>query len=221
MEKQLFQRLEELYPEMVQIRRQLHQFPELSFQEVKTPQMIADFLENIGVEVRRNVGGRGVLGYIKGGHPGKTVAIRADFDALPIQEETNLPFASQHPGVMHACGHDAHTATLLVLAKALMEIRAELSGTIVLIHQFAEELAPGGAIEMIKDGCLQNVDVIFGTHVWSSFPFGTIGYRQGAIMAAADRFELTIYGKGGHGASHMRQLMLLQWELLSLHNYSN
>lgn len=201
METQLFQRLEELYPDMVQIRRQLHQYPELSFQEVKTPQMIAEYLKSIGVEVRTNVGGRGVVGYIKGGKPGKTVAIRADFDALPIQEETNLPFASKHPGVMHACGHDAHTATLLVLAKALMETRAELSGTIVLIHQFAEELAPGGAIEMIKAGCLENVDVIFGTHVWSSFPYGMIGYREGAIMAAADRFELTIYGKGGHGAS--------------------
>ncbi|KHF40372.1 M20 family metallopeptidase [Halalkalibacter okhensis] len=197
----LLTRLEELYPEMVDLRRMLHAEPELSFQEEKTPEMIADYLERLGVVVKRNVGGRGVLGYIQGGKPGKTVALRADFDALPIQEETGLPFASRQPGVMHACGHDGHTATLLVLAKVLMEQREQIEGTVVLIHQFAEELAPGGAIEMIKDGCLNGVDAIFGTHLWSTMPLGQIGYRQGPIMAAADRFDLVIKGRGGHGAS--------------------
>nr|WP_052002132.1 M20 family metallopeptidase [Halalkalibacter wakoensis] len=186
---------------MVELRRMFHAEPELSFQEVNTPNYIADYLERLGVEVKRNVGGRGVVGYIRGGKPGKTVALRADFDALPIQEETGLPFASNVQGVMHACGHDGHTATLLVLAKVLMEYREQIEGTVVLIHQFAEELAPGGAIEMIKAGCLDGVDVIFGTHLWSTMPLGHIGYRQGPIMAAADKFELTIRGRGGHGAS--------------------
>ncbi|MCM3713636.1 M20 family metallopeptidase [Alkalihalobacillus oceani] len=197
----LLARMEELYPEMIELRRLLHAEPELSFEEVKTPTMIADYLERLGVEVKRGVGGRGVVGYIKGGKPGKTVALRADFDALPIMEETGLPFASKNPGVMHACGHDGHTATLLVVAKALMEIRAELPGTVVLIHQFAEELAPGGAIAMIEDGCLEGVDAIYGTHLWTPIPVGEIGYREGAIMAAADRFDVTILGRGGHGAS--------------------
>lgn len=197
----LMKRLEELFPEMVELRRMLHAEPELSFEEEQTPAMIADYLERLGVEVKRGVGGRGVVGYIRGGKPGKTVALRADFDALPIQEETGLPFASKRPGVMHACGHDGHTATLLVLAKALIEHREKLEGTVVLIHQFAEELAPGGAIAMIEDGCLEGVDAIYGTHLWSTMPLGQIGYRHGAIMAAADRFDLVIHGRGGHGAS--------------------
>lgn len=197
----LFDQLETLYPEMVDIRRKLHAEPELSFHEVKTPAFIADYLEDLGVEVKRNVGGRGVVGYIKGALPGKTVALRADFDALPIQEDTGLEYSSKTPGVMHACGHDGHTATLLVCAKVLMENRDQLKGTIVLIHQFAEELAPGGAIAMIKDGCLNGVDVIYGTHLWNPIPVGEVGYLGGPIMAAADRFEVTIQGKGGHGAS--------------------
>lgn len=201
MVEQMFRRLEQLFPEMVDIRRLLHEQPELSFHEEKTPQMIADYLERLGIEVQRGVGGRGVVGYIKGDKPGKTVALRADFDALPIQEETNLPFSSKNPGVMHACGHDGHTATLLVLAKVLVELRAELKGTVVLIHQFAEELAPGGAIEMIKDGCLEGVDAIYGTHLWSPLPVGDIAYCSGPMMAASDRFDLTIQGRGGHGAS--------------------
>lgn len=197
----LLVRLEELYPEMIELRRMLHAEPELSFEEVKTPAMIADYLERLGVDVKRGVGGRGVVGYIRGGKPGKTVALRADFDALPITEETGLPFASKKTGVMHACGHDGHTATLLIVAKALMEVREELEGTVVLIHQFAEELAPGGAIAMIEDGCLEGVDAIYGTHLWTPIPVGEIGYRRGPIMAAADRFDVTILGRGGHGAS--------------------
>ncbi|TSB46878.1 M20 family metallopeptidase [Alkalicoccobacillus porphyridii] len=197
----IMEQLEELYPEMVEIRRKLHAQPELSFHEEKTPAFIADYLEELGVDVKRGVGGRGVVGYIKGDLPGKTVALRADFDALPIQEDTGLPFASEVPGVMHACGHDGHTATLLVCAKVLMENRHLIKGTIVLIHQFAEELAPGGAIEMIKDGCLDGVDVIYGTHLWNPLPLGQVGYRSGPIMAASDRFEVKIQGKGGHGAA--------------------
>lgn len=198
--KALLARLDELYPEMVNIRRKLHMEPELSFQEVKTPAFIGDYLQSLGIEVRRNVGGRGVVGYIRGRLPGKTVALRADFDALPIEEETGLPFASKVKGVMHACGHDGHTATLLGLAKALNEYKDHFRGTIVLIHQFAEEVAPGGAIAMIEDGCLNGVDAIYGTHLWSTFPYGKVGYRSGSIMAYADRFEIKVKGRGGHGA---------------------
>ncbi|MGG3736569.1 M20 family metallopeptidase [Aeribacillus pallidus] len=197
----LFQRLEELFPETVDLRRNFHQYPELSFHEEKTPQKIADYLKRLGIETRTNVGGRGVVGTIKGKHPGKTVALRADFDALPIQDEKNVEYRSKVPGVMHACGHDAHTATLLTVAKVLQEHRHLLKGNVVLIHQFAEEVAPGGAKPMIEDGCLDGVDVIFGTHLWSLLPVGQIGYRKGPAMAAADKFEIAIQGKGGHGAA--------------------
>ncbi|KKK36412.1 peptidase M20 [Mesobacillus campisalis] len=200
MKESLFGKLDNLYEEMVDIRRYLHQHPELSFQEVNTAAYIKSYYEKLGIEVRGNVGGNGVVAKIHGGKPGKTVALRADFDALPIQDEKNVPYKSQVPGIMHACGHDGHTATLLVLAKALNEMKGSLAGTYVMIHQHAEEYAPGGAIAMIEDGCLEGVDVIFGTHLWASEPTGTVQYRIGPIMAAADRFEITIQGKGGHGA---------------------
>jgi amidohydrolase len=200
LKESLFGKLDNLYEEMVDIRRYLHQHPELSFQEVNTAAYIKSYYEKLGIEVRGNVGGNGVVAKIHGGKPGKTVALRADFDALPIQDEKNVPYKSQVPGIMHACGHDGHTATLLVLAKALNEMKGSLAGTYVMIHQHAEEYAPGGAIAMIEDGCLEGVDVIFGTHLWASEPTGTVQYRIGPIMAAADRFEITIQGKGGHGA---------------------
>ena len=196
----LFSKLEDYYDEMVEIRRYLHQHPELSFQEVNTAHYIKAYYENLGIEVNGHVGGNGVVAKVYGSKPGKTVALRADFDALPIQEENEVPYKSLTPGVMHACGHDGHTASLLVLAKALHELKDELEGTYVMIHQHAEEYAPGGAIGMIKDGCLEGVDVIFGTHLWATEPVGTIQYRKGPIMAAADRFEITIQGRGGHGA---------------------
>ena len=132
--------------------------------------------------------------------PGKTVALRADFDALPIQDEKDVPYKSTVPGVMHACGHDGHTATLLVLAKALNELKDELEGTYVFIHQHAEEIAPGGAKPMIENGCLEGVEAIFGTHLWATVPTGTIQYRVGPFMAAADYFEIEVQGQGGHGA---------------------
>ncbi|VEF48751.1 amidohydrolase [Bacillus freudenreichii] len=200
MKQALFEKLEEQYDEMVQIRRYLHQHPELSFKEFKTAAYIADFYKKLGIDVKTGVGGNGVVARIKGGKPGKTIALRADFDALPIQEETGLPFSSIAPGVMHACGHDGHTAVLLTIGKVLHDLRKELPGEYVLIHQHAEELAPGGAISMIKDGCLEGVDAIFGTHLWAELPYGTISYRTGPFMAAADRFEIVIQGRGGHGA---------------------
>ena len=196
----LFTALESSYDEMVAIRRYLHQHPELSFQEYNTAKYIQSFYEKLQIEVKGNVGGNGVVAKVHGKKPGKTVALRADFDALPIQDEKDVPYKSLVQGVMHACGHDGHTATLLVLAKTLNDFKEELEGTYVFIHQHAEEYAPGGAISMIEDGCLEGVDVIFGTHLWASEPTGTIQYRTGPIMAAADRFEIDIQGKGGHGA---------------------
>lgn len=200
MAEKLFKKLESYYDEMVSIRRYLHQHPELSFKEEKTAHYIKMYYENLGIEVRGHVGGNGVVAKIYGSKPGKTIALRADFDALPIQDEKDVPYKSTVPGIMHACGHDGHTATLLVLAKTLYEMREELEGTYVMIHQHAEEYAPGGAISMIEDGCLKDVDAIFGTHLWASEATGKIQYRVGPIMAAADRFEITVQGKGGHGA---------------------
>ncbi|WP_243296288.1 M20 family metallopeptidase [Bacillus litorisediminis] len=204
METKLFQKLEQYYDEMVSIRRYLHQHPELSFKEFETAKYIENYYRELGVSVKGNVGGNGVVARIKGAKPGLTVALRADFDALPIQDEKDVPYKSTIPGVMHACGHDGHTATLLVLGKVLHELKDQLEGEYVLIHQHAEEFAPGGAISMIEDGCLEGVDVIFGTHLWSTEPLGTIQYRVGPIMAAADRFEITIQGQGGHGAQPHR-----------------
>ncbi|MEH7549278.1 M20 family metallopeptidase [Neobacillus vireti] len=196
----LFTKLEGYYDEMVSIRRYLHQHPELSFQEYNTARFIQDYYEKLNIEVKGQVGGNGVVAKVYGKKPGKTVALRADFDALPIQDEKDVPYKSLVPGVMHACGHDGHTATLLILAKTLNELRDELEGNYVFIHQHAEEYAPGGAASMIEAGCLEGVDVIFGTHLWASEQTGTIQFRTGPMMAAADRFEIEIQGKGGHGA---------------------
>lgn len=200
MREHLFSLIDQNFDEIVSIRRHLHENPELSFEEVETPKFIAEFHRKLGHEVREQVGGRGVVATLKGKHPGKTVALRADFDALPIQDEKDVDYKSKRPGVMHACGHDGHTASLLGLAKALNHIKDDLAGTIVFIHQHAEELAPGGALPMIEDGCLEGVDYIFGTHLWATEPTGKIQYKSGPIMAASDRFEITIQGQGGHGA---------------------
>lgn len=196
----LFTTLDSLNEEIISIRRHLHKHPELSFEEVETPKYIADFHEQLGHEVKTGVGGNGVLAYLKGNHEGPTVALRADFDALPIHEETDLEFQSVNDGVMHACGHDGHTATLLGVAKALNKHKDELHGTVVFIHQHAEELPPGGAKPMIEDGALHGVDVIFGTHLQAQMPLYEINYRTDELQASSDSFEVTIFGKGGHGA---------------------
>lgn len=200
MRERLYELLTEYYDEMVEIRRYLHENPEVSYHEVNTANYIATYQKALGHEVRTNVGGNGVVAKLHGGKPGKTIALRADFDALAIDEQNDVPYKSKKPGVMHACGHDGHTATLLVLAKALNQIKDELSGTIVFIHQHAEELAPGGAIAMIEDGCLEGVDVIYGTHLWSTEPLGSFMTKPGPLMAAADALALTVKGRGGHGS---------------------
>lgn len=198
--KEIHNMLDSLYPEMVEIRRYLHQYPELSFQETKTAQYIADFYEELGLPYQKKVGGNGVIATLKGGKPGKTVALRADFDALPIQDEKDVPYKSKVDGVMHACGHDGHTSTMLMLAKAMKEFQKELSGTIVFLHQHAEEYAPGGAKPIVESGALDHVDAVFGTHLWATTPFGVMQTSKNVFMAGADRFEITIQGQGGHGA---------------------
>lgn len=186
--------------ELIHLRRHFHMHPELSFQEEKTPAFIADYLRKLGIEVQTGVGGRGVVGRMIKDPSLPTLAIRADFDALPIQDEKEVPYKSTVPGVMHACGHDAHTAVLLVTAKILSENRDRFNGNIVFIHQHAEEVDPGGAIQMIADDCLQGVDAIIGQHVSSSLPVGTIGYKYGTATGIPDDFWITLQGKGGHAA---------------------
>ena len=167
MKNQLMEMLESRKEEIIEIRRYLHENPELSFQEEKTAQYIVDFYKEKDVDIQRNVGnGYGIIVTIKGGKPGKTIGLRADFDALPIVEETDVPFKSKNEGVMHACGHDGHTAYLLVLADCLIQLKSELAGTIKIIHQHAEEAPPGGAKSIIESGLLDDLDAIFGVHLF-------------------------------------------------------
>lgn len=195
-----FQEVEEVYDQMISWRRHLHENPELSFKEENTARMVGDVLGGYGIEVHRNVGGHGVVGILKGSNTGPTVALRADMDALPIQEENDVPYKSRVPNVMHACGHDAHTATLLGVAKILSTHRDELNGTIKFIFQPAEEEPPGGAIKMIEDGVLDGVDVIFGNHVLSSMELGNFSVPKGGATASIDYINLKIIGKGGHSS---------------------
>ena len=172
--------------------------PELSFREERTPARVAEILRECGIEVRTGVGGRGVVGTLTGGRPGKTVALRADMDALPIQDEKDCEYRSRVPGVMHACGHDGHMAVLLGVARILSEMREEIPGRIRFL-QHAEEVIPGGAREMIEDGALDGVDAVYGVHLWTPLPVGVVGIKAGPLMAAADSFQIEIFGKGGHG----------------------
>lgn len=201
-----FEYLDGIYSELVDIRRDLHMHPELSYHEKRTPQVVADYLRDLGMEVRTGVGGSGVVGYLKGGRPGKKIALRADFDALPIEDEKDVPYKSKVPGVMHACGHDIHTAALLGAAKTLSKYKDEIPGTVVFLHQHAEEVSPGGAIAMIEDGCLEGVDEVYGAHVEVNFPIGTVAVNDGYVHAATDEFDITIFGKGGHGAEPHRSI---------------
>ncbi|TDK64677.1 amidohydrolase [Bacillus salipaludis] len=205
MRKQLIEMLEVRKDEMIQIRRYLHENPELSFKEEKTAQYIADYYNGKDVEVQRNVGnGYGIIVTIEGGKPGKTIALRADFDALPIMEETELPFKSKNEGVMHACGHDGHTAYLMILAECLIQLKDQIPGTIKIIHQHAEEVPPGGAKSIVDSGELDDVDNIFGIHLLPIAPAGHVGYHSGFSFAGRSYFKLGIQGVGGHGSSPHR-----------------
>ncbi|NEW05437.1 amidohydrolase [Paenibacillus sp. SYP-B3998] len=191
--------LQQTYEEMVGWRRYLHQNPELSFQELRTAEFVVNHLLDWGIEVRTQVGGNGVVGLLRGANQGPTVALRADMDALPIQDEKNCDYSSLIKGVMHACGHDAHTSTLLGIAKVASQHRDKLNGNLVFLFQHAEETTPGGANAMIQDDALVGVDVVFGVHLWTPFPVGHVYAKAGSMMAAPDEFTIQIQGKGGHG----------------------
>lgn len=195
-------KLKDLTEQLMLDRRHLHMHPELGFEEHGTSKFIADRLRSLGIEVRAGVAGTGVVGLIRGAKPGKTVLLRADIDALPIDEQNDVPYRSTKPGVMHACGHDGHTAILLGVAQQLIDRRSKLAGTVKLIFQPCEERPPGGATKMIAEGVMDDptVDAVFGLHLSQELPVGTVAARPGPIMAAADMFRLDITGKGGHAA---------------------
>ena len=206
--------LNEVEPQLISWRQHFHEFPELSNREFKTGSYIADYLKSIGLEVNYPVAKTGVVAILKGGKPGPVVGLRADIDALPVLERTPIAFASkvkaeyngQSVGVMHACGHDAHTAILMATAKMLKQMQKELPGTVVFLFQPAEEGAPngeeGGAPLMIKEGVMDNpkMDVIFGLHMAAQLPVGTLGFKSGAAQASSDLFKIVVHGKGSHGA---------------------
>lgn len=197
MMESLLQAIDLLVPQMISWRRYLHQHPELSYHERKTAAFVAQHLGQWGLEVRTHVGGHGVVARLKGNGNGPTVALRADMDALPIQDEKTCEYASKNKGIMHACGHDAHTSTLLGVAKVMSEHPEVLKGDVVFIFQPAEEQSPGGAINMIKEGALDGVDYVYGIHLWTPFPVGSAYSKPGPMMAAADEFEIVVKGKGG------------------------
>jgi len=191
--------VEGLLDDMVNWRRHLHVNPELSYQERETSAFVADKLAGFGIEVVRSAVGYGVVGILKGGLPGNTVVLRADMDALPIKEESGCSYTSQKEGIMHACGHDGHTAMLLGAAAYYSSRRAQLAGEIRFLFQPAEEVCPGGALGMISEGVLNGADAVYGLHLWTPLPVGTVASAPGPLMASADEFFIDIIGKGGHG----------------------
>ncbi|HEV2527108.1 MAG TPA: amidohydrolase [Thermomicrobiales bacterium] len=201
--------VDEILPGLVADRRHLHEHPELGMQEVETSRFVAERLAQLGVEdIRTGIANTGVTGLIRGTNPdgpgaGKVVLLRADMDALPMEEENDVEYRSQNPGVMHACGHDAHTAMLMGTARILMGMRDQFAGAVKLLFQPCEERPPGGAKFMIEQGVMENPTVTgaFAIHMANSLPVGVVGTRAGAQQAAADLFTITVQGKGGHGAA--------------------
>ncbi|MCB0548898.1 MAG: amidohydrolase [Phaeodactylibacter sp.] len=202
--KDKIQKLAQTYhQDVIHIRRHLHQNPELSYEEVETGKYISAKLQEYGIPHQHGVADNGVVGLIQGRNPGKrVVALRADIDALPIEEANEVPYKSRKPGIMHACGHDVHTSSLLGAARILHEMKREFEGTVKLIFQPAEERLPGGASIMIKEGVLENPRpaTILGQHVHPPLEVGKVGMRAGNYMASADELYMTVRGKGGHGA---------------------
>jgi len=198
---------EDVYPEVVAFRRELHRHPELSGEEQETARRVAEWLNDLGLDVRTGIYGTGVVATLHGAEPGPTLLLRADMDALPIQEDTGLDFASETDGVMHACGHDLHTSSLLGTAQILVDHRDEIRGQVRFCFQPHEERIPGGAAFMIEEGVLDATDGVpapaaaFGQHVKPDLPPGTLGVRPGAFMASTDEVYVTVEGDGGHAAN--------------------
>ncbi|MDP4154450.1 MAG: M20 family metallopeptidase [Bacillota bacterium] len=191
---------EQINEDVIGWRRHFHEHPELSFEEEKTAQFVYDILASFGNLKLSRPTKTSVMARLIGDQPGKTMAIRADMDALPIQEENTFDFASKNPGVMHACGHDGHTAMLLGTAKILSGLKEEINGEIRFFFQHAEELYPGGAEEMVQAGVMDGVDLVIGAHLWTPIQIGKIGVVYGPMMAAPDTFWITVKGQGGHAA---------------------
>ena len=191
--------IKKIEKDIIKWRRDFHRYPELGFKEQRTSKVIGELLSSFGLSPQMNIGKTGVIADLSFGD-GPTIALRADMDALPMQETSGLDFASVNDGVMHACGHDGHMAMLLGAAKSLSEQSHKLHGTVRFIFQPAEEGA-GGARYMIEDGCLHNIDEIYGIHLWNYQPVGEVGIKEGPVLAAADMFDITIKGIGGHGAA--------------------
>jgi len=188
---------------LVELRRHFHMYPEIGYDLERTSSFVARYLKDLGLEVKEHVAKTGVVAVLRGAKPGKTILLRADMDALPLQDLKQVSYKSRIDGAMHACGHDGHTAMLLVAAKLLCDVKERLSGNVKFVFQPCEEkFPPGGALPMIEQGVLENptVDAAFGIHLWTLLPAGTIGIRAGTIMAAADEFHVNITGRGGHGA---------------------
>ncbi len=208
--KQLIKKLSSDYLQRItNIRRQIHSHPELSMQEYKTAELVASTLQQMGIEVETGIAKTGIVGLIKGNNPDKkAIALRADMDALQITEENNVSYKSQNEGIMHACGHDVHTSSLLGTAKILNEIKDQFEGTIKLFFQPSEEIYPGGAIQMIKAKAMENPRPahVFGQHVYAELEAGKIGLKPGRYMASSDVICLTVKGKGGHGGQPMNNI---------------
>lgn len=192
----------DIFPEVIKLRRQIHANPELAFEENQTASLVAQTLQSFGIPFETNIAKTGVVAIIEGKKTGKTIALRADMDALPIQEQNDVEYKSCNPGKMHACGHDVHTSSLLGTAKIIHHLKEHFEGTVKLIFQPSEEKLPGGASVMIQEGVLKNPDVqkIYGQHVTPQLEAGKIGIRSGMYMASTDEIYLTIRGVGGHGA---------------------
>lgn len=190
--------VEKYEDQIITWRREFHENPELSGEEIRTSERVCEELKKVNIEVKR-IGKTGVLGILEGNKPGKTVALRADMDALPVQEANNIPYKSKSKGIMHACGHDGHTAMLLGAAKLLSQMRDKIKGRVKFIFQPAEENTQGASM-MIKGGAIEGVDAILGIHLWADLAVGKVSVEAGPRMAASDRFKITIRGKGGHGA---------------------
>jgi amidohydrolase len=196
------QGITDLAPSMIAMRRDLHQHPELAFEEHRTAGILADHLEKLGLSVQRGVGGTGVIAELRGGQPGKTVLVRADIDALPILESTGAGYASQTAGKMHACGHDGHASIAAHVASVFAQNRAELPGNYRFVFQPAEEIVQGAtAMLKAKPDLMDGIDACVGLHLWNDQPVGWVGVRPGPVMAAPDAFTVTVHGKGAHAAS--------------------